>query len=156
MNSKIISAVAALALSAALAMPAVASAQAKPGLPGGMTPTQPQDTAGRRPTPQPAPTPTTQPAPTPAPQPAAHPDTADNGPDPSASVSPTARTAHPAIVDAMHALWLARGELRHGATVFGGHRVKAIKSINEAIDQLHQALRYADQRERKTAKRTTQ
>jgi hypothetical protein len=53
----------------------------------------------------------------------------------------------------MHALWLARGELRHGATVFGGHRVKAIQSINDAIAQLHQALQFADQHQRGTARR---
>jgi hypothetical protein len=150
MNTKIISTVAALALTAAFALPAVATAQAKPGLPGGMAPTQPQDTARKHPTTQPQ-----APTPTPTQQPAAQPGNEDNGPDPSESVSPTARTAHPAIVDALHALWLARGELRHAAHTFGGHRVKAIAAINQSIAQLHDALQYADQREHKTAKRTS-
>jgi hypothetical protein len=55
----------------------------------------------------------------------------------------------------MHALWLARGELRHGAHVFGGHRVTAIQTINQAIAQLHDALQYAEQREHRTEKQTT-
>jgi hypothetical protein len=58
------------------------------------------------------------------------------------------------MVDAMHSLWLARGELKHSGNVFGAHRDRAIGAVDEAIEQLHDALKFQQERERKTAKRT--
>ncbi len=50
---------------------------------------------------------------------------------------------HPEIREAMHHLEQAKNVLVHKAAHdFGGHRVEAIKSIDEAMEHLRQALQY--------------
>ena len=56
--------------------------------------------------------------------------------------SPAAGERHPQIRDAMHALEAARNHLEHAAHDFGGHRVDAIKAIDEAHHQLELCLQY--------------
>lgn len=50
---------------------------------------------------------------------------------------------HPKIKEAIHSLKEARVELKEAAHDFGGHRVKALKAIDEAIEQLEKALAFA-------------
>jgi hypothetical protein len=66
------------------------------------------------------------PAPKPKPAPAATP-----APEP-----------HPEIHDAIASLQRARDHLNHAAHDFGGHRVDAIASIDQAIAQLRICLKY--------------
>jgi len=66
--------------------------------------------------------------PVPKPQPAAHPAAA---PEP-----------HPEIREAIASLRRAREHLDHAAHDFGGHRVEAIRAIDEAIGQLETCLKY--------------
>jgi hypothetical protein len=49
---------------------------------------------------------------------------------------------HPEIRDAIESLRRAKAHLEHAAHDFGGHRVEAIRSINEAIHQLEICLKY--------------
>jgi hypothetical protein len=49
---------------------------------------------------------------------------------------------HPAIRAAIKALEKAKVDLEHAAHDFGGHRVEALKAVDNAINQLHQALEY--------------
>jgi len=49
---------------------------------------------------------------------------------------------HPRIRAAIRALEDAKNDLEHAAHDFGGHRVEAIRAINAAIEQLHEALRF--------------
>jgi len=49
---------------------------------------------------------------------------------------------HPEIRRALHALERAKNDLEHAAHDFGGHRAQALQLVNQAIDQLHQALQY--------------
>jgi hypothetical protein len=49
---------------------------------------------------------------------------------------------HPEIRKAMRQLEAAKDSLQHAAHDFGGHREAAIKSIDEALNQLNQALAY--------------
>ena len=49
---------------------------------------------------------------------------------------------HPEIRRAMKALQSARNDLQHAASDYGGHRVQAIKSIDEALEHLKQALAF--------------
>lgn len=49
---------------------------------------------------------------------------------------------HPEIRDAIAALRNAREHLEHGAHDFGGHRVDAIRAVDEAIRQLQICLQY--------------
>ena len=49
---------------------------------------------------------------------------------------------HPAIRAAIHALEKAKHDLEHAAHDFGGHRVEALKAVDYAIKQLHEALQY--------------
>ncbi len=49
---------------------------------------------------------------------------------------------HPEIRRAMRQLEEARATLNKAATDFGGHRVAAIKSIDEALGHLSEALAY--------------
>ena len=53
-----------------------------------------------------------------------------------------AREAHPLIHKAEKQLHNAKDTLEHAAHDFGGHRVKAIQHIDEALDELHQALAF--------------
>lgn len=51
------------------------------------------------------------------------------------------REAHPVIREAIRQLEHTKNELEHkAASDFHGHKVMAIKSINEAIEHLNQAL----------------
>jgi hypothetical protein len=51
------------------------------------------------------------------------------------------RELHPAIRQAMRHLQAAKNVLEHkAASDFGGHKVEAIKSIDEAMEHLRQAL----------------
>jgi hypothetical protein len=50
--------------------------------------------------------------------------------------------SHPEIRKAIHALELARNHLQHAAHDFGGHRVEALQSIDNALTQLRIALKY--------------
>jgi hypothetical protein len=49
---------------------------------------------------------------------------------------------HPHIRGAIHELQEARKELQTAAHDFGGHRVEALRSCDEAIRQLQLALQY--------------
>jgi len=49
---------------------------------------------------------------------------------------------HPEIEDAIHALDRARNHLQHAAHDFGGHRVDALRAIDEAQRQLNICLQY--------------
>ncbi len=49
---------------------------------------------------------------------------------------------HPQIEDALHALHNAKDHLEHAAHDFGGHRVDAIRAIDEADRQLRICLQY--------------
>ena len=51
------------------------------------------------------------------------------------------RERHPEIREAMRALNHAKQELtKEAANDFGGHKVKAIEHINQALEELHDAL----------------
>jgi hypothetical protein len=58
-----------------------------------------------------------------------------------ANANPTPEP-HPEIRAAIESLRHAREHLEHAAHDFGGHRVDAIKSIDEAIHQLQVCLEY--------------
>jgi hypothetical protein len=49
---------------------------------------------------------------------------------------------HPEIRDAIESLRHAREHLDHAAHDFGGHRVEAIRAIDDAINQLQICLKY--------------
>ena len=49
---------------------------------------------------------------------------------------------HPEIREAMESLRHAKEHLDHAAHDFGGHRVDAIKAIDEAMHQLEICMRY--------------
>lgn len=49
---------------------------------------------------------------------------------------------HPEIEQALRNLEQAKENMEKAAHDFGGHRAKALELTNQAIDQLHQALRY--------------
>lgn len=49
---------------------------------------------------------------------------------------------HPAIRAAINALEKAKVDLQHAAHDFGGHRAEALKAVDYAIKQLHEALEY--------------
>jgi hypothetical protein len=49
---------------------------------------------------------------------------------------------HPEIEDALGALHRAKEHLQHAAHDFGGHRVEAIRAIDEADRQLRICLQY--------------
>jgi hypothetical protein len=67
------------------------------------------------------------PAPTPAAKPAA---------------APVPPEKHPRIREALASLRASKEDLEHAAHDFGGHRVEAIKAIDEAIRQLEICLKY--------------
>lgn len=71
---------------------------------------------------------------------------ADPGPTGAKTSSTTAppqrRERHPEIRDAMRLLSQAQDHLNHAAHDFGGHRVAAMKHINEAIEELRAADAY--------------
>lgn len=67
--------------------------------------------------------------------------------NPTASAPPNVPTPepaepHPQIRAALAALRNAKAHLEHAAHDFGGHRVDAIKAVDEAIRQLELALKY--------------
>jgi hypothetical protein len=49
---------------------------------------------------------------------------------------------HPEIEDALHALHAAKDHLAHASHDFGGHRVDAIRAIDEADRQLRICMGY--------------
>lgn len=49
---------------------------------------------------------------------------------------------HPEIREAIESLRRAKEHLEHASHDFGGHRVEAIKAIDEATHQLQDCLRY--------------
>jgi hypothetical protein len=53
-----------------------------------------------------------------------------------------ARGNHPEIEAALHALAGAKDHLQHAAHDFGGHRVDAIRAIDEADRQLRICMQY--------------
>jgi len=66
---------------------------------------------------------------------------------PAASPQPAAAPAavpepHPEIREAIESLRRARNHLDHAAHDFGGHRVEAIKAIDESLRQLQDCLKY--------------
>lgn len=71
------------------------------------------------------------PAAKPSPAPAANP-----------APAPAPPEKHPKIREALAALHASREDLEHAAHDFGGHRVDAIRSIDEAIRQLEICLKY--------------
>lgn len=52
------------------------------------------------------------------------------------------REQHPEIDSAMNHLREAKQNLEHAAHDFGGHRVAALKHVNEALDECRQAMAY--------------
>ena len=66
-------------------------------------------------------------------------------PDPAAKPAPTAPVPpekHPRIREALASLRASKEDLEHAAHDFGGHRVEAMKAIDEAIRQLEICLKY--------------
>ena len=63
-------------------------------------------------------------------------------PTPAAKPAPVPPEKHPKIREALAALRSAREDLEHAAHDFGGHRVDAMHSIDEAIKQLEICLKY--------------
>ncbi len=62
---------------------------------------------------------------------------------PQPAAAPAAqREGHPEIREAIGALRRAKEHLEHAAHDFGGHRVEAIKAIDESIKQLQDCLKY--------------
>ncbi len=55
------------------------------------------------------------------------------------------REPHPELRRAQRSLETAKKELQHANTDFGGHRVEAIKSIDEALEHIRQAENYDKQ-----------
>jgi hypothetical protein len=51
---------------------------------------------------------------------------------------------YPRIRASLRELKEARKELEEGAKIFGGHRVKAVKAVDDAIEQLQKALDFAE------------
>jgi len=70
--------------------------------------------------------------------------TANALPAPAPAPAPAKATPadHPEIHDAIASLRHAREHLDHAAHDFGGHKVEAIRAIDEAIHQLDICLRY--------------
>jgi hypothetical protein len=60
-------------------------------------------------------------------------------PAPTAPVPPE---KHPQIHEALEALRSSKQHLEHAAHDFGGHRVEAIRAIDEAIHQLEICMQY--------------
>ncbi|MGH9735661.1 MAG: hypothetical protein ACRD8A_13855 [Candidatus Acidiferrales bacterium] len=58
------------------------------------------------------------------------------------NAKPPAAAPHPEIRDAMEALRQARGNLDHAAHNFGGHRLAAMKHIDEAMHELQTCMKY--------------
>lgn len=63
-------------------------------------------------------------------------------PQPKPAAAAPAPEPHPEIADAIAALRRAREHLNHAAHDFGGHRVDAIHSIDEALRQLNICMKY--------------
>jgi len=66
---------------------------------------------------------------------------------PAATPQPAAAPAalpesHPEIRQAIASLRMAKDHLEHAAHDFGGHRVEAIKAIDESLHQLQDCLKY--------------
>jgi hypothetical protein len=66
---------------------------------------------------------------------------------PAAATQPAAVPAalpepHPEIREAIESLRRAKEHLEHAAHDFGGHRVEAIKAIDESLHQLQDCLKY--------------
>ena len=66
---------------------------------------------------------------------------------PAATPQPAAAPAalpepHPEIREAIESLRRAKEHLEHAAHDFGGHRVEAIKAINESLRQLNDCLKF--------------
>jgi len=59
-----------------------------------------------------------------------------------ASALPQPRERHPEIRQAIRLLTQAQDHLSHAAHDFGGHRVKAMRHISEALEELHAAQAY--------------
>ncbi len=59
---------------------------------------------------------------------------------PSTAMKPMHRERHPEIRMAMHKLRMAKEALEKSAHDYGGHRVKAIHEIDEAMEELRDAL----------------
>jgi hypothetical protein len=67
--------------------------------------------------------------------------------NPAAAPLPAAAPAalpepHPEIREAIASLRMAKNHLEHAAHDFGGHRVEAIKAIDESLHQLQDCLKY--------------
>ena len=58
------------------------------------------------------------------------------------TVAPAPPEKHPQIREALESLRNSKQHLEHAAHDFGGHRVEAIKAIDEAIHQLEICLQY--------------
>jgi hypothetical protein len=70
----------------------------------------------------------------------------DGGPFEAASAQAQKGERHPRIHAAIRELREARKELDEGAKIFGGHRVKALKAVDEAIEQLQKALDFTEKK----------
>jgi hypothetical protein len=63
-------------------------------------------------------------------------------PQPKPAAAAPAPEPHPEIADAIAALRRAREHLNHASHDFGGHRVDAIRAIDEALRQLNICMKY--------------
>jgi len=63
-------------------------------------------------------------------------------PRPKPAAAAPAPEPHPEIADAIAALRRAREHLNHASHDFGGHRVDAIRAIDEALRQLNICMKY--------------
>ena len=61
---------------------------------------------------------------------------------PQPNATPAVPADHPEIHAAIDSLRHAREHLEHAAHDFGGHRVEAIRAIDDAINQLQVCLKY--------------
>jgi hypothetical protein len=62
--------------------------------------------------------------------------------NPKPAPAPVPPEKHPQIREALESLRNSKEHLEHAAHDFGGHRVEAIKAIDEAIRQLEICLKY--------------
>jgi len=54
------------------------------------------------------------------------------------------KVSHPEIEQAIHDLESSRKELKNAGSGFGGYRGQALKNIDDAMQELHAAIQYAD------------
>ncbi len=72
-------------------------------------------------------------------------ETSTSGSAPASSTKPAherKHERHPEIQKAIKRLEAAKDDLQHASHDFGGHRVKAIQAVDQALAELHLALQF--------------